>query len=170
MASLYELTGAYAGLMAQLDYAETEEEAAAIWKTIDELEMPYTEKCEAYARRMQNKRAYAVGLRAEASRLKKLADAADADADRMQESIRQSMITLGVTDVPTTIGTWKTKVNPPSCEVVDIAKVPEEFRRPIEPPKIPYTVDKKKANDHFKLTGEIIPGLNIERKVSVSFK
>lgn len=170
MATLYELTGVYAGLMAQLEEAETEEEAAAIYAAMDGLEMDITVKAEAYAKVMKNKLADAEAYMKESTRLKELADAAKARAEKLKESIRLAMVQVGTTKIRTDIGVWKTRLNNPSCEVIDIRAVPEAYRKHIEPPEIPYTVDKKKANADFMLTGEIIPGLNIERKIGISFK
>lgn len=168
--TLYELTGEYADLMAQYEAAETDEEAEQIWAQIDGLACDITTKADAYARVMRNKLADAAGYKAEADRLAKLADREEKQAERMKESIRAAMIQVGAGEIQTSIGTWRTKLNPPSCDVVDIAKVPERFRKPIVPPEIPYTVDKAAAKKWFKETGEIIPGLNIEQKTAVVFK
>ena len=168
--TLYELTGEYAELMAQYEAAETDEEAEQIWAQIDSLGCDITTKADAYARVMKNKLADAAGYEAEAKRLAKLADREKKQAERLQESIRSAMIQVGAKEIQTSIGSWKTKLNPPGCDVVDINIVPEQFRVPIEPPEVQYTVDKAAAKRWFKETGELIPGLNIEQKVSVTFK
>ena len=168
--TLYELTGEYAELMAQYEAAETDEEAEQIWAQIDSLGCDITTKADAYARVMKNKLADAAGYEAEAKRLAKLADREKKQAERLQESIRNAMIQVGVKEIQTSIGSWKTKLNPPGCDVVDINIVPEQFRVPIEPPKVPYTIDKAAAKRWHRETGEIIPGLNIEQKVSVTFR
>lgn len=170
MATLYELTGEYAGLLAQLNAAETDDEAAAIWQIMDGLQMDISVKAEAYARMIKNKEAEAAAFEKEAERLTALHDKAQAQANKMRESIRVAMIACETDTIPTTIGTWKTKLNPVKCDVVDIKKVPMTYLKKIEPPEFPFTVDKKKANADFMLTGEIIPGLNIERKIGISFK
>lgn len=168
--TLYELTGEYAELMRQYETAETDDEAESIWQQIDGLACDITTKADAYARVMRNKLADAAGYKAESERLAKLAERQEKQAERLKESIRTAMIQVGAGEIQTTIGTWKTKLNPPSCDVVDIGKVPERFRKPIQPPEIPYTVDKVAAKKWFKETGEIIPGLNIEQKTAVVFK
>lgn len=170
MSTLYELTGEYAGLLAQLDVAETDEEAERIWNTIDGLQMDISAKAEAYARMIKIREAEAEAFQKEADRLTALHDKAQAQADKMRESIRTAMIACETDTIPTTIGTWKTSLNPVKCDVVDIKKVPMTYLKKIEPPEFPFTVDKKKANAHFKATGEIIPGLNHHRDISVTFK
>ncbi len=168
--TLYELTGEYAELMAKYEAAESDEEAEQIWQQIDGLACDITTKAEAYARVMKNKMADAAGYKAEADRLTKLAKREEKQAERLQESIKNAMIQVGAREIQTSIGAWRTRVNPPSCDVVDIKAVPERFRKAIEPPEIPYTVDKAAAKAWFKETGEIIPGLNIEQKTAVVFR
>lgn len=168
--TLYELTGEYAELMAQYESAETDEEAEQIWTQIDSLSCDITTKADAYARVMKNKLADAAGYKSESERLAKLAKREEKQAERLQESIRSAMIQVGAHEIQTSIGSWRTKLNPPSCDVVDIGIVPEQFRKPIEPPEVPYTVDKAAAKKWFKETGEIIPGLNIEQKTAVVFR
>lgn len=168
--TLYELTGEYADLMMQYECAESDEEAERIWQQMDNLGCDITAKADAYARVMRNKLASAAGYKAESERLANLAERQEKQADRLKESIRNAMIQVGAGEIQTSIGTWKTKLNPPKCDVIDIAAVPERFRKPIEPPEIPYTIDKAAAKKWFKETGEIIPGLNIEQKTAVVFK
>lgn len=168
--TLYELTGEYADLMAQYENAETDEEAETLWQQIDSLACDITVKADAYAKVMRNKLAESAAYELEAKRLTKLADREKKQADRLQESIKTAMLQVGAKEIPTSIGTWRTKFNPPSCDVVDIKAVPEQFRKAIEPPEIPYTVDKAAAKKWFKETGEIIPGLDIQQKQVVVFK
>lgn len=170
MATLYEINGALAGLIAQLDMAESSEQYDAIVAAIDGLALPYTEKLDAYAKRMQNKKREAEMYGAEAKRLLDLQEKCELEADRMNQRVFDSMKLLNIPEVPTSIGTWKMKKNPLRCDVEDIKAVPEAYRKPIAPPKIPYTVDKDKAKADFKATGEIIPGLNIYSKEVVVLK
>lgn len=168
--TLYELTGEYAELMNQFEAAETDEEAEAIWEQIDGLACDITTKADAYARVMRNKLADAMAYKAEADRLTKLAKREQAQAERLQESIRNAMIQVGAKEIQTSIGSWKTKLNPPSCDITDIKVVPEQFRVPIELPEVPYTIDKQAAKAWYRKTGELIPGLNIHQECSVVFK
>ena len=168
--TLYELTGEYADLMAQYENAETDEEAETLWQQIDSLACDITVKADAYAKVMRNKLAEYAAYDLEAARLKKLAEREKKQAERLQESIKNAMLQVGAKEIPTSIGTWRTKMNPPSCEVTDIKAVPEQFRKPIEMPEVMYTVDKQAAKAWYKSTGEIIPGLDIQQKQSVVFR
>lgn len=169
--TLYELTGEYQRLMYRYEIAETDEEAEAIWAEMDNMAGDIGMKADAYARVMRNKIAEAEAYQKEADRLEELAKRQQKTADRLKESIRQAMVQLGAKEIPTTIGIWKTRTNAPSCDVEKIEDVPEQFRKPLPPPKVPYTVDKDAAKKWWKDNGQqAIPGLHIERKVSVSFK
>lgn len=167
MAYLYELTDEYSELLRRYEEAETDEEAAAIVDEMDKLQVDIKVKAENYARLMKIKDAEAGGLGKEIQRLQKKKKSAEGFRDWLKESIRVAMLQLGTPDIGTNIGCWHLQDNPMSCDVVDIALVPEEFRKPIE---IPYTVDKEKAKAHFKETGEIIPGLDINVKVGIRFR
>ena len=168
--TLYELTGKYAELMERYETAETDDEAEAVWAEIEGCGGSIEDKADAYARVMRNKLADAAGYRAESDRLAKLADREEKQAERLRESMQNAMLQLGAAEMPTSIGTWKVKNNPPKCDITDINVVPEQFRKPIEPPAVPYTIDKAAAKKWFKDTGEIIPGLNIYQECSVVFK
>lgn len=48
--------------------------------------------------------------------------------------------------------------NPPSAELIDIEQVPEQYIRIIPEKREP---DKKTIIEHFKETGELVPGVNI---------
>lgn len=167
MAYLYELTDEYSELLQRYEMAETDEEAAAIIIEMEKLQVDIKVKAENYARLMRIKDAEAAGYKGEIQRLQKKKKSAEDFRDWCKESIRTAMMQLGVTDMGTNIGNWHLQNNPMSCDVVDIKLVPEEYRKPIE---VPYTVDKDKAKAHFKETGEIIPGLDIDVKLGIRFK
>ena len=65
--------------------------------------------------------------------------------------VKQDVISVSVQD------------NPPSVEVVDLEQIPEQYIRIIPETK---EADKKAITEHFKATGEIIPGtdLTLNRK------
>ena len=168
--TLYELTGEYADLLSRYESAETDEEANEIWQELEAKGGDITAKADAYARVMKNMQADAVAYKAEADRLSKLSARMNKQAERLQESMRNAMIQIGAHEVQTSIGSWKTKLNPPKCDVTDIWAVPERFRVPIEPPEVPFTVDKAAAKREFKDTGEVFPGLNIHQETSVVFR
>ena len=50
--------------------------------------------------------------------------------------------------------------SPPSCEVIELDQIPEQYIRVIPEQ---HEADKRLIIDHFKDTGEIIPGVDLIR-------
>ena len=67
-----------------------------------------------------------------------------------------AMEAANVRRVDTSIGRWSVRKNPPSVMIVDAAEIPEDYLVP-RPPK----VNAAAIRDHFKATGEIVPGTKI---------
>ena len=165
MARLYELTDEYIALCAQLDDCQCAEEAQEILDAITNVEADIVCKAENYARIILNKGAEASGYDAEIKRLQGKKKAAEAAQERLKEYIAYAMEIAGAEKLTTPIGVWKKRVNPPSVQVLEESDIPAEYMIP-QPPKI----DKKAILQAYKNTGEIIPGVDIVQKESVSFK
>lgn len=164
MARLYDLTGDYADLYAQLEDCETEEERNALLDQMDALDAQIGDKAEAYARVMRNAQSEADALAAEIKRLTAKKKAAENTAERMKNHMHFAMGVVGATEIRTGIGKWKVCLNPWSVEVQDESAVPEEFLIP-QPPK----VDRTTILARFKETGEIPGGCDVVRKEGVRF-
>ena len=165
MATLYELTADYAALIDAYDVAESDEERAEILDTLAGLEGDLAAKSEAYARIIKNKQAEADAFKAEAKRLHAKQEAAENAVERLKATLLDAMRVTGRTELPTTIGTWKTQLNPPGVDILDADKVSQEWRVP-QPDKI----DKQAILRHFKATGEIVEGTDIKRELSLRFR
>lgn len=163
--TLYELTGALAELVDELENAETDAERGNALERFDALGIDLAEKCEGYARAMLNLSAEAEALSAESARLKALAERKKSAVERLKQGVHTAMIVAGARKLETDIGTWARKQNPPKCEIVNAERVPEEYLTP-QPPK----VDKKAILAAYKDTGEIVPGTEIVRGESVAFR
>lgn len=165
MATLYELSEGYAQLLDMYEQAETEAERADLLDLLANAEGDITEKAEAYARIMRNKQAEAEGYKAEADRLTAKRRAAEAVVERMKEAITTAMMMVGIREIGTTIGKWRLQDNPWSCEVVDVDAVPEEWHI-----KVDDKIDRAGLVKHFKMTGELIPGVEMKQTVGVRFR
>ena len=165
MATLYELSEGYAQLLDMYEQAETEAERADLLDLLANAEGDITEKAEAYARIMRNKQAEAEGYKAEADRLTAKRRVAEAVVERMKEAITTAMMMVGTREIGTTIGKWRLQDNPWSCEVVDINAVPEEWHI-----KVDDKIDRAGLVKHFKMTGELIPGVEMKQTVGVRFR
>lgn len=165
MATLYELSEGYAQLMAMYEQAESDAEREDMLDLIAEAEGDLTAKAEAYARIMRNKQAEAEGFKAEAKRLSERARAAETAAERMKEAITTAMMMAGAKEIGTTIGKWRLQENPLSCEVIDADAVPEEWHI-----KVPDKIDRAGLVKHYKMTGELLPGVEYKRTTGARFR
>ncbi len=165
MATLYELSEGYAQMMAMYDQAETAEEREDLLELLAGAEGDITEKAEQYARVMRNKQAEAEAFKAEADRLTAKRKAAEAVVERLKEAIATAMLTVGAKEIGTTIGKWRIQENPWSCEVTDPDAVPEEWHIKVED-----KIDRAGIVKHFKMTGEIMPGVEMKRTTGARFR
>lgn len=163
--TLYELSEGYAQMMAMYEQAETEAERADLLDLLAGAEGDITEKAEAYARIMRNKQAEAEGFKAEADRLTAKRKAAEAVVERMKEAITTAMMLVGAQEIGTTIGKWRLQENPWSCEVLDVDAVPEEWHIKVED-----KIDRAGLVKHFKMTGEMMPGVEFKRTTGARFR
>lgn len=163
--TLYELTGTFGMLSAALEEAETDEERDELIAQLEIAGISLAEKCDGYAKAMLNLNAEADALTAESKRLADLAARKSKAVERLKRGVLDAMKASEAEKIETSVGTWKTRLNPPKCVVTDVAKVPPEYLIP-QPP----TVDKKAILAAYKGTGEIIDGTDVIRAESVSFR
>lgn len=165
MATMYKISEEYSDLLTQLEFAESEEEAAEIWQQLLDLEGDIVDKAEMYARIIRNKQAEAEGFKAEKQRLEKCQKAAENVVDRLKQTLLNSMQLIDVKEIQTGIGKWRIQMNPPSCQIVDEAAVPAEYHIP-QPDKI----DRAAIIKHFKSTGELLPGVDVTQSAGIRFR
>lgn len=171
MSRLYELTDAYAGLVAMLEDCETEDQAMEVIAQINEVTSDISEKGKGYALILQNFKADADELeakaaifKAEADRLSAKAKAKKNYANRLKEHLLFAMEVAGLKQIPTAIGKFYTQTTM-SVEVLDAWKVPEKFTTP-QPPK----VDKDAIKREFKQTGELFDGVEFKVTEGLRFR
>ena len=162
MPRLYELTDAYASLVAMLEDCETDEQAMEIIAQIDAVTNDISVKAEAYAKIRMNLKAQAAELSAkakifkdEADRLSGKAKSAENNIQRLNERLLFAMELAGMRQLPTPIGKFYTQQTT-RIDVVDAWAVPEEYATPQEP-----KVDKIAIRKAFSETGEIPSGCDI---------
>ena len=74
--------------------------------------------------------------------------------DKFKEQVLNNMDRLGIEKVTTNIGKLAVRKNPISVEILNENIVPEEFKKEV----VKVNIDKTAIKNHFKETGEIIPG------------
>lgn len=171
MAKLYELTDAYADLVAMLEDCESEEQAMEIIAKIDAVTSDISTKAENYARIRLNLKASAKELeakaaifKAEADRLAAKAKSAENYIKRLNDYLLFAMELAGLKQIPTSIGKFYTQQTM-SVEVLDAWNVPERFTTP-QPPK----VDRDAIKKAFKETGELFDGVEVKITNGVRFR
>lgn len=165
MARLYELTDAYAALMARLEDCETDREAFEVTEAMNDVDEAISEKCEAYARILRNLESESASCEVEIKRLQARKKTADNTAERMLQHLHYAMEIAGATEIRTSIGKFRIAKNPWSVAVLDESKIPEEFLIP-QPPK----VDKTAILQRFRESGEIIDGCDMVQREGVRFR
>lgn len=162
---LYELTGAYAETMMQLEDATTQEQYDAALEALTAIESDIVTKAEAYARIIRNKTVESEGYASEIKRLQAAKKAADSAIERLKDNIHFALETAGYAELTTGIGKWRIAKNPPSVEITDETLIPDEYLIPQ-----PAKVDRHKILDDYKNLGLAIPGAEVVQKESVRFK
>lgn len=162
MPKLYELTGAYASLMAMLEDCEDDEQAAEIIEQINAVSSDITDKAENYAYIRMNLKAAADELsakagifKAEADRLTAMAKSKENQIKRMNEHLMFVMGLAGLKQLATPIGKFYTQQTT-RIDVVDAWSVPAQYVTPQEP-----KVDKVAIRAAFTQTGEIPDGCDV---------
>lgn len=97
--------------------------------------------------------------RAEIDRLKTGASTLDNRAAQCRAYLLQHMQATGMTRIDTARFTLTVKQNPPRVEVLEPMLVPSEYQRT----KITIEPDKTAIREHYKQTGEVVPGVEIVR-------
>lgn len=165
MANLYEISAEYAGFLDAYANAQNEDEAAEILQSLVDIHGEMTEKAENYIRVIKNVQSDVDGYKAEAKRLTKKATAGENLIERLKNAVLDAMKMTGQTEVETSIGRWKTQLNPMSCDVTDPDKVPERFHV-----KQPDKIDKAAMIREHKATGEMFDGAEFKQTVGVRFR
>ena len=165
MASLYELSADYAALLDAYDMEEAEEVKNEIISQLANTEGAIEDKADVYAKIIRMKEEEAKAFKAEADRLTARKRAAENMVARLKDALLGAMTLTGTQEIKTSIGKWRLQMNPLSCDVVDIDKVPMQYHIKQED-----KIDKKGLIDYYKQTGEIIDGVTFKQEQGIRFR
>lgn len=165
MASLYELSSAYASLIDAYDTSDSDEEREEVLAMLAAAEGDISDKAEAYAKVIRMKEEEAKAFKAEADRLTKRRQAAESMVSRLKSALLDAMKMTDTQEIKTSIGKWKIQNNPLSCEVVDINKIPMQYHI-----KQDDKIDKKGLIDYYKQTGELVDGVEFKQTEGIRFR
>ena len=163
--TLYNITNKFVELMNKAQEGELTEQE-------------YNELGEELAKELQNKSFNIIGyirnsellieaMKAEEKRIADLRKGGENRIDKFKQYVKENMERLGLDKIQTELGTLSISKNPMSVEIENEEEIPEQFKQEVVTTKI----DKTAIKNHFKQTGEIIPGAKIiDDKTSLRIK
>lgn len=140
---LYEITGEILELLTMAEDLELDQKM--IQDTMEGLDFEFEEKAEAYAKVVKTLEMDIAGLDAEIQRMTKKKATIKNNIDRLKRSLEGAMIATGKRKFKTPLFGFGIQKNPPSLNVLDESKIPEEFWIEQQP-----KLDKKAALAYVK--------------------
>lgn len=165
MATLYDLTEAYNDLLDAVMGAEAGDDIPGLMARLDEIGEAWDTKADNYAKLLRETESLAEMAKAEADRLTARRKRLEALGESLRARMKDAMKQRGLGAVETSIGTWKLGKGRESVQIIDPAKVPDEYLIYPAP-----TVSKTAIMAAYKATGEIIPGTEIVRNESFGLR
>lgn len=149
---LYQITNGFMALNDQDDLSDEEKQELGL-QLCDALQNKSANIIAYY----QNEMALLDGIDAEIKRLQEFKKATQNKVERYKNYVKSNMELLGIDKIETALGKISIAKSPISVEVVDVDKIPNQYKIIVSDVKI----DKQKIKDDFKNTGEIVAGVNI---------
>ena len=140
---LYEITGEILELLTMAEELELDQKM--IRDTMEGLDFEFEEKAEAYAKVVKTLEMDITGLDTEIQRMTKKKATIKNNIDRLKRSLEGAMIATGKRKFKTPLFGFGIQKNPPSLNVLDESKIPEEFWIEQQP-----KLDKKAALAYVK--------------------
>jgi hypothetical protein len=154
--SLYEITQAYAALADSADAVEGDPEQWLIAE-LNKLGGELTKKVAGIGLFVKSLEAEAELIKAEEKRLRGRRAAIERKQAWLESYLGENMKAAHIEKVKDALVTVNFRKCPASVEIIDEKLVPDEFAEM----RVERVIDKKKILDHFKATGEILPGTNV---------
>jgi hypothetical protein len=163
--TLYNITNRFTDLMDKAQNGEITEEE-------------YNELGFEIAQELQTKGANVIGyirntellieaMKAEEKRIADTRKTGEAKLEKFKQYVLENMERLSLSKIQTELGALSVSKNPMSVEIENEDEIPSEFKQEVVTTKI----DKTAIKNHFKTTGEIIPGTKIiDDKMSLRIK
>lgn len=150
--SLYDITNAFPTLMeleemTEEDKAKVEEELTFLLQQKSQNTIGYVRNIELTIEAMKN----------EEKRISEQRKTLESRLIKFKEYVKECMEKGGFTKVETEIGSLTIAKNPLSVEIINENEIPTEFKQEV----ITTKIDKTAIKEHFKATGEIPAGVNI---------
>lgn len=160
--SLYQITSVFPIIMEQEEMTpdlkeELEKELTLLLQQKSQNTIGYIRNIELTIEAMKN----------EEKRISEQRKALENKLERFKDYVKECMESNGFSKIDTGLGSLTIAKNPMSVEIENEDEIPSEFKQEIVTTKI----DKTAIKNHFKETGEIIPGIKIvDDKTSLRIK
>ena len=163
--SLYNITNKFVEIMDKAQEGElTEEEYNELG---NELALELQNKSSNIIGYIKNSEILLDAMKTEEKRLADIRKQGEKKLDKFYQYVKENMERLGLEEIPTELGKLKITKNPMSIEIENEDEIPSEFKKEVTTTQ----VDKTAIKNHFKDTGEIIPGIRIvDNKTSLRIK
>lgn len=163
--TLYKITNKFVDLMNKAEDGElTEGEYNQLG---EELALELQHKGSSIIGYTQNEEALIDAVDMQIKRLQELKKAKQSKLDKFKQYVKENMERLGITKMDTELGTLSISKNPMSVEIENEEEIPKDFKQEV----VTIKIDKTAIKNHFKETGEIIPGARIvDDKTSLRIK
>lgn len=153
---LYELSEAYCSVLEELSEPEGDgHDEARFQNLLQGLGEAFDEKVLSIAKIIRSLEADIGSIAAEVERLQGRKRHLTGRVDWLKRYLLGEMEAVGRDKVRGPTLTVSLAKAPPSCEVVSVEEVPEEFRR------VKIEVDRAGILEHFRSTGEVVPGTTV---------
>ena len=160
--SLYEITSSFPTLMESEEITEEDKK-----KIEEELTLLLQKKSQNIIGYTKNIELTINAMKEEEDRITSNRKALENKLTRFKQYVKECMENNGITKIETGLGTLSIAKSPASVEIIDEKAVPNEFKQEIVTTKI----DKIAIKNHFKETGEVVPGVQIvDDKTSLRIK
>lgn len=152
MDALYNITNKIIDLMDKTENEELTKEEQSLLS--QEVEKELINKSSSIIAYVQNNEALSKAIDDEIDRLTEMKKKLKNKTDKFKEQVLNNMDRLGIEKVTTNIGKLAVRKNPISVEILNENIIPEEFKKEV----VKTNIDKTAIKNHFKETGEVIPG------------
>ena len=156
MLHLYEITDRYQALRAVIERTDSTEEDFEL--TLKAIADSFDKKVENIAKLCLSLEGNMEVLKQEEARLHARRSSMERKVDWLKDYTLAEMTSIGRESVKGDTVSVSVRVNPPSVQVYRLEDIPLYFCEHI--PDV-WRPDKKRILDHFKATGEILPGVEI---------
>lgn len=163
--SLYNITNKFVELMDKAQEGElTEEEYNELG---NELALELQNKSSNIIGYIKNSESLLEAMKTEEKRLSDMRKQGEKKLNKFYQYVKENMERLGLVEIPTELGKLKITKNPMSIEIENEDEIPSEFKKEV----ITTQIDKTAIKNHFKDTGELVPGIRIiDNKTSLRIK